>query len=546
MENLSFHYESGANASFFVVTLPSEFEPIQYQQKMLENNEISHLLDVRSYRQDGDLLFCYNVTGKISLEQVLARKKMSKDQFLTLLDGVLDCCLDLQGYQLPASGLCLQEETIFLKSGNYTPSLVYLPVKTTDNGLDELRNFTMRLLMDSRLENTKDDFVQKLLNLLNQRELTATEMRNRLKTLRGVSSPVQPSKGGESKPEWLPPAPEKDPIPEKTKPSKPKEAPSVDEPPIDNPASEHRSISVNLPKLKSEKTPVRNNLQRKQTSQKKMNGKAGTSKELLIFIIVQVAFALLLALAVKQGFFMSEDGSVNGTYILGFLILVAGADFVLYRELFINKKAKGKGQGKRADKKRGTDTSERKAKPALSRPVRQQAEASIPAEEVPAPLPKKEKKQSEVKQGHPGHSGGYYDSREEQQLVFSPLSSSGKHSEREAEDDDTDTDLMDGADEYSEAILEYYENGLVKRIRLQEDPIRVGSKLESVDYVLPSRKVSKVHAEFVSQNGNIYVRDINSTNGTYINGGNRIVSNQWVQLHPGDQIKLANIEMMVR
>ena len=59
--------------------------------------------------------------------------------------------------------------------------------------------------------------------------------------------------------------------------------------------------------------------------------------------------------------------------------------------------------------------------------------------------------------------------------------------------------------------------------------------------------MSKVHAEFIRQAGRYYVRDINSTNGTFLNNAaQRLVSNQNVELHNGDCVRLADVELVLK
>ena len=48
-------------------------------------------------------------------------------------------------------------------------------------------------------------------------------------------------------------------------------------------------------------------------------------------------------------------------------------------------------------------------------------------------------------------------------------------------------------------------------------PFRVGRK-EGFDLCLSSRHVSGLHAEIVEENGSFWIDDLNSTNGTFVNG----------------------------
>ncbi|MCL1873938.1 MAG: FHA domain-containing protein, partial [Clostridiales bacterium] len=97
------------------------------------------------------------------------------------------------------------------------------------------------------------------------------------------------------------------------------------------------------------------------------------------------------------------------------------------------------------------------------------------------------------------------------------------------------------------ACLEYYENGLLMKIKLYKPRVIVGRLASQVDQIIRNNKIGKVHAEFIIDDGNYYVKDNNSTNGTYINGsGKRIPGNTPYQIYNGDRVTLANTELTLR
>jgi EAL domain-containing protein (putative c-di-GMP-specific phosphodiesterase class I) len=56
----------------------------------------------------------------------------------------------------------------------------------------------------------------------------------------------------------------------------------------------------------------------------------------------------------------------------------------------------------------------------------------------------------------------------------------------------------------------------VRRMLIHPLPFRIG-RLPGLDLVLPSQLVSKMHAEIYVENGSIRLRDLKSTNGTFVN-----------------------------
>jgi predicted component of type VI protein secretion system len=69
---------------------------------------------------------------------------------------------------------------------------------------------------------------------------------------------------------------------------------------------------------------------------------------------------------------------------------------------------------------------------------------------------------------------------------------------------------------------------------------RIGRR-PGLNLTLPSMQVSMIHAEFVQIGGRIFVRDLNSTNGTYVNG--KRVEHHDVPLRDGDRIRVGTLEL---
>lgn len=94
-----------------------------------------------------------------------------------------------------------------------------------------------------------------------------------------------------------------------------------------------------------------------------------------------------------------------------------------------------------------------------------------------------------------------------------------------------------GSESPQERILKGRVGGKEVNIPLARLPLTVG-KLESMsDFVINDASVSKMHARFEERSGKVCVCDLNSTNGTVING-ETIKINTPVPLEPGDTLRL--------
>ncbi|MBI3851867.1 MAG: FHA domain-containing protein [Verrucomicrobia bacterium] len=77
-------------------------------------------------------------------------------------------------------------------------------------------------------------------------------------------------------------------------------------------------------------------------------------------------------------------------------------------------------------------------------------------------------------------------------------------------------------------------------IELKPGVIRLGRSLEN-DYFLNDLTVSDKHCEIVFQNDSVLVRDLDSTNGTWIDGQPIIES----ELHHGQSLHLGHVELVL-
>ena len=89
--------------------------------------------------------------------------------------------------------------------------------------------------------------------------------------------------------------------------------------------------------------------------------------------------------------------------------------------------------------------------------------------------------------------------------------------------------------------LEIHELGAV-RSYLGRPPFEIG-RGDLADLVLRDHEVSRSHARFESRNGVVYVDDLESSNGTFLNG--RRVTEP-IEVREGDAVDVGTTRMMVK
>lgn len=82
-------------------------------------------------------------------------------------------------------------------------------------------------------------------------------------------------------------------------------------------------------------------------------------------------------------------------------------------------------------------------------------------------------------------------------------------------------------------------------IQLEKEVYTIGKKKNEADLVLEDFAVSRIHARISREQDNIYLEDLNSTNGTYKNGL-RMQPYEKSKLEVGDEIRIGKTELIYR
>lgn len=70
----------------------------------------------------------------------------------------------------------------------------------------------------------------------------------------------------------------------------------------------------------------------------------------------------------------------------------------------------------------------------------------------------------------------------------------------------------------SQGILKYQGSGAQQDIAIEKDSFILGKEAGEVDGCITGKSVSRIHARISREDGSYYLEDMNSTNGTYLNG----------------------------
>ena len=94
-------------------------------------------------------------------------------------------------------------------------------------------------------------------------------------------------------------------------------------------------------------------------------------------------------------------------------------------------------------------------------------------------------------------------------------------------------------------VLQYqFLKRVYHEIQINSFPFIIGSMKEYCMYVIENKLISRIHICLLLKDEKLYIQDMNSTNGTFLNG-ERIIENMDVQINSGDIVHIANEEFRV-
>lgn len=557
IKQLSVSYESVQQNSYLAVAFGNEQNVIHYQLEMITSNEVSHFLNSRKQIRNGEIIVYYQISSKIPLGQMLERNKIQKAQVLCIMEGAIQAMKDALEYQLNLKSLVMDVDYIYVNPSTFEPYFIYLPLVSADE--TDICSFLRNLVMQGKIAMTNDNFIQVLLDMINSPSFSLEEMEAFIKRFRGTGQekagsrnfqmPGDLSLRGQGnisvmQQQGTPPSIQKD-DQEPTILVNPDE-PQLEYPNIPSilpqpPIYEQPPIPPALPKSEKKKKKEKPVKKGSQVPGQEDQGDFDRERAKKIFLLPQAFVMVGLAALISFGAFTDNAGHIVLNNILAALIIIVVAEVVLYREAYVNHKKKTvKGSGK--GKKNLPD-------PSVQPPViPNHPKYSKPAVVQPMP-PKFNGMASQPVQ--PQFNGAAVSSIA-QRLENGNATAKIPVSVADDSDDpqimqNTETEIWDENPADGEIYLEYYENGMFTRVILNKPRFLIGRLKGQVDFVVSNTKVGKIHAEFLVENGVVYVKDFNSKNGTYINGnGERIQSNIPYPLKDKDRVSLANSEFTLR
>ena len=492
MNNVNFMFDG----NFLVAEIKNEADIIKYHIEMLTHTNINYILPVKKQVINNINYLYYDITGKTPLDRMISYKKLSEKAYMTLAKGVLSAAAEIGEYQLFTSSIVLDSKFIFVHPADFTPSFVYIPVNNGGDGTAAVVAFLKNMLISDMVEIKNVAVMQHAIGVLN----SGGSINDMLSALSRYSGTVSESI----------PSPMPQPTPAPTPAPAPQPMPAPRPIPTPQPGPSTRAIP-GMP------APAKPNVEKtiKKTADVKV-GAPNMGKIMPILIGVGVVIAIIIGGLFVSGTFADESGKNDPSILIAIPALIAIVDYILFSKL----KTKYVFTQEDADKANASNQADIKKEEI--NPIEVPGGGSAIPSIMPNPAP----------QPIPSNIPSSFSGREEsatQYMTFDPL-------------DSGETEIMSA----SGSAYPYIVSKSGERIDITAPITRVGRFKEQVDLCISNPKVSRVHADILWRSGKLYVIDLGSSGGTYINGSAaRITGNMEYELHNNDTLVFANEEYTV-
>lgn len=184
-KNLIPDFKNISGRSLMVYTFFDKEEVIHYQLQMLANNSIPGVLKADTIGLDGEIRLQYEITSLVPVKKLLERRKMSRNDVLTLINQIVSMLESLEQYLLDADLIVFDSTYIYVDPQDMKLGFVYLPLINMEWNPDSLKSFLINLIInDIRFaDEPSDDFLQRLIELLKNEDFKLSSLKTYIKDM---------------------------------------------------------------------------------------------------------------------------------------------------------------------------------------------------------------------------------------------------------------------------------------------------------------------------------------------------------------------------
>ncbi len=517
-------YKKDLRHNYMVIEKDETANPEQYCIRILENQSIQGILPFEQRRLDNKVFYYYEITAKQSMANILDKTVLSYDSIKQLFHGILDVLEIAYEYLLPEDDFVLSPEHIYREVVTNKPMLCFLPGFATD--IKKQINILLEFLMNKVDYNEKEAvlLVYQLYAVSREEEFTFEQLTNILHSDHQKNSK------------------------EYTSPRRIKINCNLDEPEIelDHKKDTYRSHEKNITKGKDAihlKAPVvlEDNNTNVPVMKEKIEGETEATfypvQNLILSGICILSGILTVTLSLTTGILYNSFGNrIDYTKLLALLLIVLCVEGYFLKKLLDkkNKITKMVQICEYVDPRKDFLSSgvklQSKVKASKSDTLIRPNEISCQTMDPIIGIRDEISDQNELKP--------QLDTCKQDKV---PMKNIPMKSTDEEEEDNPTCLLNSISEQNTLLILKALDETNYKNITISSFPFFIGKLKKNVDYCLEKDVVSRYHAKIICENEIYYIIDLNSTNGTYING-EPLMTYQRMEIKSGDEITFANIK----
>jgi hypothetical protein len=514
-------YKRDLKHNYMVIWKPEENFVEPYCIRMLEESISEAILLLQQHSIDNQILFYYEITGKQSMVHLFEKKRLSHEQLKQLMESILAALELAYEHLLPEDDFILAPEYIYLDIITNTPSLCFLSgyrkdsrkqmsslleylMNKVDYGDKEAVALVYQLYAVSREEDFTLARFSGILRKGNTEEIVPKDIKTRREaaSINDIQSGNRPEDNGRQQAAYLR-------LNEKEfllKRVKEQEKPSE---------HRHSEIPVVMERLDEEREVYR--------------------YPVTAYLLTGVCFItgiLILVLGFTSGILYNIYGErIEYGKLMGLILILLCVETYLMRIIWNgnNKLAKIITEREYIDPRQ----EEMEELPRKNTKYRENMDTDLPAfESVRLTGREHSLLQSMLHRGEPD---GLCTGR----TIFEE-----KKEGMDEEEEYNPTCILNDGD-HSQAVetiiqLKSLDEELCPSVPIIEFPFFIGKLRKNVDYCLKKSVVSRYHAKITKEESKYYITDLNSTNGTYVNGAVLDSYEKW-ELKHGDKVALANL-----
>ncbi len=477
-------YKNSAGRNLMVYTFKDQEELENYQLEMLANNRINGLLKSEVFRLNGEIHLLYDITSLVPIKKLFERKKFSRKDFHYFIKQIIEVLGAMERYLLDSGGIVFDSAYIFADPQNLELGYTYLPTKERTQSLDSLKNFLLDAIINEIrfIDEPSDNFIQRLIEILKDPGFEESSLKRYLNETDKVKSvPVHNIR---------------------VKPDLPKK--EVD-------------TKLSLQQIEAQKT----------LDVVKIKKLCYPAKSYIVLLSV-IGTLILFCVALVLSGILSPGNPDSLLSLFGFILIGGAVTYLVYSKLFTPDK---KTERIIEEKNKGLYTGKEYVNKAFNIPIHRSTDTySGPTVKKDA-IPISMKKPFSVS----GQIGLF--TAENEISVTGPFHNNARNIQIQ------DRTVILNAGNFNHPYLKRMLGNSTETIIIKQFPFMMGRLEGQVDYCINNPAVGKLHAEITKTNESYFISDMNSINGTIING-ERIEPTKKSIIRNGDRISLGNEEFL--